>query len=276
MRILYVGSGVYGTLVTPLCCIHDESIFECTALDIHEKSVNGLKKVVSELKIEKYFSDIVKMDAFDYQSPKNKKPHIIISETMGVFLRGEPQVALMHYLYPQLEEGGCFIPEEIKLDLYHSKKIPDNVPQYVKNDAGQIVKVENEKDYLGNILTVNKDSISKTLDSTKHENLGFDPLIVNIPLNRHPHDTLEQHTKIKVYDDVELYPGESALSSVRPFTSFIGFHDYIKFSLQYIISVCPDTIYKVVDTELKNDRPSSSNLLDAFIDKDNVKKASKF
>lgn len=116
VRILYAGTGPYGTLVIPLLKLYKAEDMTVDLLDINSGSLAALQKVTDALTLSPYVGEVYCTDAttFVVTNPYD----IVISETMLACLKSEPQVAIMQNLVPQLSEACLFIPEEISVDAF--------------------------------------------------------------------------------------------------------------------------------------------------------------
>lgn len=116
VRILYAGTGPYGTLVIPLLRLYKPEELIVDLLDINSDSLAALQKVTDTLTLSLYIGEVYCADATTFVVTK---PYdIVISETMLACLKSEPQVAIMQNLVPQLTEACLFIPEEISIDAF--------------------------------------------------------------------------------------------------------------------------------------------------------------
>jgi len=116
VRILYAGTGPYGTLVIPLLRLFKPEELIIDLLDINFDSLAALQKVTDALTLNRYIGEVYCADATTFVVTK---PYdIVISETMLACLKSEPQVAIMQNLVPQLTESCLFIPEEISIDAF--------------------------------------------------------------------------------------------------------------------------------------------------------------
>lgn len=146
IRVLYAGSGPFGTLATPLTSQFSSDEVEFTALEIQEISIECLKKVIKAFGIENYFANVIKTDATKYQH-KGPRPHIVITETMNKALMDEPHAAITANLEPQMEENGIFVPEEVTVSLFLSPS--DNDMKEVKlgfgrKDIGEVARLRRD------------------------------------------------------------------------------------------------------------------------------------
>ncbi len=116
IRILYAGTGPYGTLVIPLLKLYKPEELIVDLLDINSESLAALQRVTDSLTLSPYIGEVYCTDATTFVVTK---PYdIVISENMLACLKSEPQVAIMQNLVPQLSEACLFIPEEISIDAF--------------------------------------------------------------------------------------------------------------------------------------------------------------
>lgn len=118
IRILYAGCGPYATLLTPFTSMYSPEQIHFTFLEIEEVSLHAVNKLYSEWHLTPYLDEVRLADATDPDIQFPKRFDIIISETMQVGLKNECQVPITRNLVRFLEEGGTFIPQQIKLDIY--------------------------------------------------------------------------------------------------------------------------------------------------------------
>ena len=91
IRILYAGTGPYGTLLTPLLPLYASTELRVDMLDINRQSLIALHDLVDTLDISRYIDEVFCTDATTFTV---SKPYdIVISETMLACLKSEPQVA---------------------------------------------------------------------------------------------------------------------------------------------------------------------------------------
>jgi len=146
LEILYAGCGPYGALITPLLTLFQSNNLRVTLIDIHERSIAGVTKIISELKFEAFIAEIHCADAITFQH--DKKPHLIICESMQNALQKEPQVALTSNLAPQLIENGIFIPQKISVQAClanTSKEFSTEGEKRERTYFGEIFNLEAEK-----------------------------------------------------------------------------------------------------------------------------------
>lgn len=113
IHILYAGTGPYATLALPMTTLFPPGSIEFTFLEIFPKSFDILQSTISAFKIEPFIRDCQFVDATTYIPPKGTTVHILLTETMQLALRNEPQVAITHHLAPFLHPNGILVPERI-------------------------------------------------------------------------------------------------------------------------------------------------------------------
>jgi len=196
IRILYAGTGPYGTLLTPLLPLYPSAELRVDMLDINRQSLVALHDLVGTLALNQYIDEIFCTDATTFTVTK---PYdIVISETMLACLKSEPQVAIMQNLIPQLNEACIFIPEEITIDacLTNPKMEMDRLMYY------ETERPAFERLSLGNILKLNKQTIHKTLECIR---LSIPEETANFPI-------LKLFTKVTVFGNEMLTENDSSIT----------------------------------------------------------------
>lgn len=144
VRVLYAGTGPFGTLATPLTSQFSPDEVEFTALEIQEISIECLRKIIKAFGIENYFANVIKADATKYQH-KGPRPHIIVTETMNKALMWEPHAAITANLEPQMEENGIFVPEDVAISLFLSPSDNDTDElEFGRKDIGVVARLRRD------------------------------------------------------------------------------------------------------------------------------------
>jgi len=204
IRILYAGTGPYGTLLTPLLPLYKSTDLKVDILDINRQSLIALHDLIRTLGLSKYVGDIFCTDATTFTV---SKPYdIVISETMLACLRSEPQVAIMQNLIPQLTDDCIFIPEEISIDasLTNPKMEMDRLMYY------ETKQPPFERVSLGNIFKLNKRTIHKALERKR---LSIPDKIANFPM-------LKLFTTVTVFKDEVLTDNDSSITLPKQYYNF--------------------------------------------------------
>lgn len=114
--VLYAGCGPFATLLLPLLPLFDEKELSITFLDIHEESLDSVRRIIKTAGFSDYKVNTVRDDACSYRH--SELLDMIVVETMQKALEQEPQFAVTANLSNQIKPGGYFIPELIQVDLY--------------------------------------------------------------------------------------------------------------------------------------------------------------
>lgn len=128
LKILYAGSGPYGSILLPILPLFQNAEIKVTVLDIYQQNVASVKSVIEFLDISNLISKVCCSDATLWQPEVDETQmfDLIISETMTNFLVDEPQVHIFSYLQRFLNEQGSLIPQEICLSMSAQQVIADN------------------------------------------------------------------------------------------------------------------------------------------------------
>ena len=192
IRILYAGTGPYGTLVVPLLSLYFNYEIKVDLIDINSNSLDALQKILATLDFSEYIGRIYCTDAtsikLDYQYD------IVISETMQACLKNEPQVAIFQNLAPQCKADTIFIPEQITIDAYLKKR--------GIWDGDQLLIEGGETTFIGELFSVSKDNLEK---------MKYRRILDLSPSLYGPYDLL-LYTTIKVFDNEELGVNDCSLN----------------------------------------------------------------
>lgn len=118
VRLLYAGTGPLGWLLLPLLPLFTAQQLQVTALDIHQWSLQSLKRLTDRFGVSDRICDWVCADATAWQAKAGQTFDLILSETMKHLLQQEPQVQVFRHLQQFLAPQGQLIPQQIKLDAY--------------------------------------------------------------------------------------------------------------------------------------------------------------
>lgn len=118
VRLLYAGTGPLGWLLLPLLPLFTAQQLQVTALDIHQWSLQSLRRLTDRFAVSDRICDWVCADATAWQPQAGQSFDLILSETMKHLLQQEPQVQVFRHLQQFLTLQGQLIPQQIKLDAY--------------------------------------------------------------------------------------------------------------------------------------------------------------
>lgn len=115
LQILYAGCGPFATLLLPLLGRFSSDELNLHLLDIHQQSLDSVKRLLNHFGYSSYAVQTIQGDACTYQHCGQL--HLVIAETMQKSLEQEPQFAVTANLAPQLYPQGVFIPQRIDVEL---------------------------------------------------------------------------------------------------------------------------------------------------------------
>jgi len=204
IRILYAGTGPFGTLLVPLLPLYKPGEVQVDLLDIQQSSLVALLELTGKLGLEEYIDEVYNADATDFNI--SKRYDIVICETMLACLRSEPQVAIMQNLIPQLDKACIFIPEEISIDAcLTNPKMEMERMLYYENEAPVF-----ERKLLGNVFTINKLNLENILSHIK----------ITIPDDMEAFPVLKLFTTVHIFGNEVLTDNDSSITLPKQFYDF--------------------------------------------------------
>ena len=238
VNILYAGTGPFATLILPLLTKYSPEQLRLTLIEANEKTIFYLKKLISELEIDDYISEILCVDASKYKLGEEKKVDILISETMQHGLVKEQQVPIMLNLVNQLEEDVIIIPNKIQLDL----ALMNNDTELYLTNAGKS-KYKEVKTLL------EFDSQFIRAHSNTEQSLNRFELCKQLPFSSkgdEEYNLLVILTLIQVYGDTWIDVDASSLTIPKVlFNLDVIDRTHKKISLDYVIKSNPDFEYEL-------------------------------
>ena len=205
VELLYAGSGPFGSLVVPLLLFLQPNQIQVTIIDIHQESLDRLKRLVNVLKLSNFITDYHLADATDWQPDNGKTFDIIVSETMKAMLEQEPQVAVFVNLEKFLKLNGTLIPEKISIKAW----LVDSSTEY-----NQTLGRENTSPVIPPICIANMFSLDRSTVKAIREN-GAERTSkgkFTLPEDIKKFNLIQYSTDIQVYDNVVLGKKECSLT----------------------------------------------------------------
>jgi len=192
VKILYVGTGPYATLMVPLLTLFTYEQVQVDLVEINKISLSSVMEVFKELELFGFVERIFFSDAATLTL--ERKYDIVVAEVMQAALKKEPQVAVMQNLIPQLNPDAIFIPEAITVEaaLVSTGKL--------NPETGSCEGVQRIS--LGKILAIDRN----------HLDVEDDPKVVQIPNNIGECRQLNLYTTIRVFDEHVLGEGDCSLT----------------------------------------------------------------
>jgi hypothetical protein len=207
VRVLYVGSGPYGTLAIPLMAVIPPSQATFTLLDIHTESVKSARTIVDRLGLGKSVETIEALDAASYKIPPDRRPDVLLLETMQVCLEKEPQVALTRHLVQQAPDA-TLVPREIRIDL----RMVDRAREFSEPGSGE-GEPQRDRIHIGTAFAVNREAALGWREPGLTQLEGH---TLEIPASIGPRYAPMLFTVIEVHPGHVIEDYESGLTCPRP------------------------------------------------------------
>lgn len=146
IRILDAGCGPWALLSITTASQFAPGDVEYSLVDMHDSSIKCCREIIENLGMKDYFDKFLVGDIcrINLGEQMGKKPHLIVAEVMNRALMHEPQAAATYNLAPQLEEGGIFLPERIR------------VTAQLSNSSGQV--------RLGEVIELTREQAMKAIE----------------------------------------------------------------------------------------------------------------
>ncbi|MGE5410014.1 MAG: hypothetical protein ACM3MI_03565 [Clostridiales bacterium] len=240
IRVLYAGCGPFAPFATALSTVFspDEVLF--TVIDIHRRSIESVKKIVTALGIEGNFSDIITANATSFKSKHSKKYHVLIVEVMQRALSVEPQVAIMANLIEELIPGGYTVPKKISIEAYlGDPNIIFSLGSQQGNGPDKLNKLEKSNLLrLGKVLDISPDLIRKMVKNKVDFTKADSPILrsyIFIPAQKSKEVYLMLFTRVELTRQITLERMSSGITIPVVFTKLGPFKESEFIEFGYIV-----------------------------------------
>jgi len=196
IRILYAGTGPYGTLLLPLLPLYLPNQLQIDLLDVNQTSLTALQKIIDRLAFQSFIGKIYCADAATMRV--EQEYDIAISETMLSCLKSEPQVAIMQNIIPQLPDDAVFIPQQISIDAW----LTDPKMELDRIFAEEVWKEDANRMFLDSVFCVDKANLETSKFKKK----------IQIPQSHASYVELKLFTRVSVYGGEQLYGNDSSIT----------------------------------------------------------------
>lgn len=157
VRVLYAGCGPYALLAVPLMTAYSREQATFTLLDIHQECLDSAQALVDSFGFADHLDGSVCADATRYRIPEDKTPDVIVSETMAVCLRNEPQVSIARNLLSQAPHARM-VPQSVSVEVGLLNWSKEHV--FLPADhVGEIPPPARDRIYLGKVFELDAASI---------------------------------------------------------------------------------------------------------------------
>ncbi len=216
-HLLYAGCGPYAVLALPSMALFGPDELQVTLLDIHEASVDSARTVIDALGLSGRIRAYEAVDACHYEVLADRPPDILLSETMNVCLKKEPQVPIARHLLAQAPLA-TLIPESVRVDAYLvdvSKEFSflGNNRSKLGNEAAEPVPPERDRLFLGTVFELNAATITEWTDLSDDR---LPAASIHIPHSLEGRYTPMLLTTVTVHRDYVLRAYDSGLTIPKP------------------------------------------------------------
>lgn len=240
VRVLYAGCGPYALLAVPLMTVFPREQVMFTLLDIHQECLDSALALIDTLGLTGHVAGGVCADATRYKIPPDGKPDVIVSETMAVCLRNEPQVSIARHLLAQAPEAQM-VPRSVSVEVCLLNQDREHV-LVPPDHPGEIPTPERDRVYLGKIFELDAAAIRSWRD-VDGDRLAA--ALVKIP------DQVESRyrpyclTRIAVYGKHLLQDYDCSLTVPQPLGGRRSFEGGETLQFHYKLGSCPGLEYGV-------------------------------
>ena len=211
VRVLYAGCGPYALLAVPLMTIFPSGQVKFALLDIHRESLDHALALIDSFGLGDYVENVICADAAHYRIPQEKLPEVIVSETMAVCLRNEPQVAIARNLLAQAPQA-LMVPQLVRVEaclLNPSREFVVMPSDYV----GDFPEPDRDRVALGQVFALDAAAI-RSWEGVTGDRLPAGQVRIPAPLEgRYVPNLL---TRIAVYGKTRLQDYDCSLTLPRP------------------------------------------------------------
>lgn len=239
VRILYAGCGPYALLALPLMTVFSREQATFTLLDIHQECLDSANALIESFGLADRLDGSVCADATRYRIPEDKKPDVIVSETMAVCLRNEPQVSIAHNLLSQVP-GARMVPQSVSVELGMLNGAKEHV--LVPADyTGEMPAPQRDRIYLGKIFELDAASID-SWQGIAGERLPAGRVQIPVALEKHYRPHLL--TRIVVYGKNRLQDYDCSLTAPQPLRGRPQFAGGETLQFHYRLGTYPELVYE--------------------------------
>ncbi|WMN61680.1 class I SAM-dependent methyltransferase (plasmid) [Pseudoalteromonas xiamenensis] len=195
VRVLYAGTGPYGTLVLPLLAFLPSLNVRVTLIDIHPENIKAIQRMIRYFDLADKIDSIHLADATKWAPENSESFDIIVSETMNVLLKSEPQVWILANLVPYLSSSGALIPECISLGAHFTIGCPDystllTIGEFFRLDKAHALDINRNDNsrFSGNIVVPeaitpkHKLCLTTDIQAYKNHRLSLNDSNLNTPI----------------------------------------------------------------------------------------------
>lgn len=208
IHIVYAGTGPFAVLALPVLFDYPGSEVKFTFIDIHPDSIRSLTVLLDKLRLTEHIEALMCADATNYSLPKDRKTHLVISETMQRALVREPQVGITLHLALQTDSDTIWIPESILVEATLVNKSKD-----MDRMMGRLREGETHFQPLGTLMDLTKTTAQAIVRHKDTDHKTLDEVTFPLPADVVPEfPVLTLMTTVHVYGSHRLLPHDASIT----------------------------------------------------------------
>lgn len=241
VRVLYAGCGPYALLALPLMTIFTREQVTFTLLDIHQECLDKAMALIDMFGLSDRVAESLCVDATLYRIADDKKPDVIVSETMAVCLRNEPQVSIARNLLTQSPEA-ILVPQSVSVELCMLHWSSEHITM-PSDYVGEFPSPRRDRICLGKIFELDAASIRSWQGMQNDRLPAGSATIPVLPPNRYAPALL---TTIAVYGKNCLKDYDCSLTMPQRLPGRPVFSGGESLQFSYILGTYPELVYEVL------------------------------
>lgn len=239
VRVLYAGCGPYALLALASMAMLSPERVRFTLLDTHREALDRAQALIDSLGFSGHVAEYVCADATCYRMPDGQNPDVIVSETMAVCLRNEPQVSIARNLLAQAPEARL-VPQSVSVEVY----LLDPSKEFTLMPAGHTGPVPEpvrDRIHLGKVFELDAANIRAWKDLTGD---SLPAGQVTMPSGQAKRYLPYLLTKIVIYGDNRLQDYDSSLTMPRCLDGNLRPGETLQF--RYNLGPYPELAYEIM------------------------------
>lgn len=239
VRVLYAGCGPYALIVLPAMALFSPEQVRFTLLDIHQEALDGALVLIEKLGFSNHLDNAVCVDATRYAIEEGREPDVIVSETMAVCLRDEPQVTIARHLLAQAPKARM-VPQSVSVELC----LLDPAKEFARAGNGHnqpAPETARDRILLGKIFELNADNVRSWAG---HSGDSLPAARVSVPAGNERRYLPYMLTNIVTYGEHRMYDYDSSLTIPRAMDESLRAGGTLQF--RYELGAHPELTYEIV------------------------------
>lgn len=252
VRVLYAGCGPYALLAVPLMAVFSREQVTFTLMDIHQECLDSANGLIESLGLSRHREDSVCADATRYRIPANQMPDVIVSETMAVCLRNEPQVSIARNLLSQAPHARM-VPQSVSVEV----ALLNGAMEFVllpSDHEGDIPQAKRDRVHLGTVFELDAAAI-RSWEGLHGERLPAGEVTLPFPLESRYRPHLL--TRIAVYGANHLCDYDCSLTVPQRLRGEADFRGGETIRFHYKIGAYPELVQDI-QSDKTDTRPLES------------------